>query len=127
MLMNIHTHTKVSLRSLLLAIAVSISSHTAFGDILVNLDATQLPPGPLPEWVNTGTIASNFTSAGAIMPVVANIGGVNAVQFSGAGGGANGAHYAGPNAPASVTGTNGRTVEAWVWDPAAQPEKTIFG
>jgi concanavalin A-like lectin/glucanase superfamily protein len=128
--MNIPTRvSKLSLRSLLLAIAISLgsASHTGFADILVNLDATQLPAGPLATWVNSGTIASNFTSAGAQVPVVENIAGVNAVQFIGTGGGGGGTSYIGPVPPPSVTGTNGRTVEAWIWDPAAQGEKTIFG
>lgn len=122
-----NTHTRLHKLSLISIVALALANHNAFADILVKLDATQLPVGPLDTWVNTGTINSNFTSAGAIIPAVANIAGVNAVQFSGAGGGANGAHYAGPVAPPSVTGTNGRTVEAWVWDPAAQGEKVIFG
>lgn len=123
--MNINTRLRRSVS--ILALAGLLTSIHAMADTLVKLDATQLSPGPLETWVNSGTISSNFTSAGAQIPVVENIAGVNAVQFIGTGGGGGGTHYAGPVAPASVTGTNGRTVEAWVWDPAAQGEKVIFG
>src|SRR5690349_12638837 len=86
------------LRPVFLVAALSVTpvSHKAFAEVLVNLDATQLPAGPLETWINTGTMASNFTSAGAQVPLVANIAGVNAVQFIGTGGGAGGTHYAGP-------------------------------
>src|SRR5688572_32241116 len=98
-----NTHTQLRKSSLVLALALwfGAGTHQAIADTLVKLDATQLAPGPLETWVNSGTIASNFTSSGAQIPVVANIAGVNAVQFIGAGGGAGGTHYAGPVAPAS--------------------------
>ena len=125
--MKTHTPLRKSRLVLILALSMGVTAQHSVAETLVKLDATQLTPGPLETWVNTGTISSNFTSAGAQIPVVANIAGVNAVEFIGTGGGAGGTHYAGPVAPPSVTGTNGRTVEAWVWDPAAQGEKVIFG
>jgi hypothetical protein len=120
-------HLRSSSFLLVLVLLLSAGTRHAVAEVLVKLDATQLPSGPLETWVNSGTIVSNFTSAGAQIPVVANIAGVNAVQFIGTGGGGGGTHYVGPVPPASVTGTNGRTVEAWVWDPAAQGEKVVFG
>ena len=112
---------------LLALVVLGLSPVANRAEVLVNLDATQLPAGPLETWVNSGTMASNFVSAGAQIPLVQNIAGVNAVQFFGTGGGAGGTHYLGPIAPPSVTGTNARTIEAWIWDPAPQPEKVIFG
>jgi len=95
-------------------------------EILVNLDATQLSEGPLATWTNNGSLG-NFTSAGAIIPQVTNVAGVHAVGFIATGGGAGGTHYYGPATPSSVTGSNSRSIEAWVYNPSPQGEEVVFG
>lgn len=100
--------------------------HNSFGDVLINLDATSLPQGPLPTWVNTGTLPGNFTSAGTVTPDVTNILSGTGVSFIGGTTGANGTHYLGPIAPPAVTGTNSRTIEAWIYNPTLQPEEVVF-
>src|SRR4026209_2827439 len=98
--MNTHTHIRKLFLLSALVVLLGAPAHRATADTLVKLDATQLSPGPLETWVNTGTINSNFTSAGAVIPVVANIAGVNAVQFiTTTGSGTNGTHYVGAVAP----------------------------
>ena len=112
------------------ALAVSLSfalCSTSFADILVNLDATGLANGPLATWTNTGTISSNFTAVNAnAVPQVTTVAGVKGVAFIGGTTGPNGTHYIGPVAPPSVTGTSSRTIEAWVYNPNAQGEETVF-
>jgi len=117
-------------RRLLLAAGVGVSVAAAtvpsVGEILVNLDATSLPEGALATWVNTGTVPGDFTSAGDVVPAVTTVAGAKGVAFIATGGGAGGTHYLGPIAPASVTGGNPRTIEAWVYNPSAQGEETVF-
>ena len=84
--MNTHPPRRKSWFILIFVLFSGAASHQALAHTLVKLDATQLAPGPLEIRVNTGTISSNFTSAGAQIPVVANIAGVNSVQFIGTGG-----------------------------------------
>ncbi len=111
-----------------LAVCLSLAFCSAsFADVLVNLDATGLANGPLATWTNTGTISSNFTSAGNVVPRVTNVAGVKGVAFNGSTTGPNGTHYVGPVAPPSITGTNSRTIEAWIYNPNAQDEETVFG
>src|SRR6266516_1399907 len=71
------------MRRLLLAagIGVAVSLCPCFGDILVNLDATGLPEGPLATWVNSGTVPGDFTSAGTVVPAVATVAGTKGVAF----------------------------------------------
>src|SRR5262245_42260381 len=35
---------------------------------LIDLDATQLSPGPLSVWTNNGALSGNFASAGTVIP-----------------------------------------------------------
>jgi hypothetical protein len=99
----------------------------AHGATLVDLDATQLPEGPLNTWTNAGTVVGNFTvPAGATVPAVTNTAGVKGIAFLSTGGGAGGTHYLGPIAPTEVTGGNPRTIDAWVYDPNGQAEETVF-
>jgi len=111
-----------------LAVALLFALCSAsFGDILVNLDATGLANGPLATWTNTGTISSNFTAVNAnAVPQVTNVAGGRGVSFIGGTGGGAGTHYVGPVAPASITGSSNRTIEAWIYNPSAQAEETIF-
>src|ERR1041385_3270830 len=56
---------------------------------LINLDATQLPAGPLNTWTNTGAVVGNFAPNQATNPpVVTTVDGVKGIQFSPLGGGA---------------------------------------
>src|SRR5436309_12991516 len=66
----------------------------SYGATLVDLDATQLPVGPLNTWTNTGTLPGNFTvPTGATVPSVIATNGVNGIAFLTAGGGAGGTQY----------------------------------
>ena len=99
----------------------------SYAATLVDLDATQLPLGPLNTWTNTGTLPGNFTvPTGATVPSVIVAAGVKGIAFLATGGGAGGTQYVGPIAPAAVTGGNPRTIEAWVYDPSPQGEETVF-
>ena len=74
------TMTKIPLRTgLLLALPCLVL--TARASVLVNLDATSLPLGPLPAWSDTGTVAGDFVASGA--PAVTSVAGVKAVTLSG--------------------------------------------
>lgn len=99
----------------------------ARAEIIVNLDATPLSPGPLTMWTNTGTLGDIFTNAGPVVPQVTTIAGGTGISFIGGTGGGAGTHYVGPVAPASVTGGSSRSLEAWVYNPSAQAEETVFG
>ncbi len=89
-------------------------------DILVDLDATKLAPGPLAAWTNSGTIVGDFTAESAT-PNVAKVQVTNGVTFNGVDN-----WYIGPTAPASVTGNGNRSVEAWVFNPVVAPEESVF-
>src|ERR1051325_5985056 len=68
-----------------------------YADTIVELDATQLSPGPLNTWTNTGTLPGNFTvPTGATVPSVIATNGVKGVAFLATGGGAGGTQYIGP-------------------------------
>ena len=109
--------------SLLLAGLASASSCSA--SLLIDLDASQLPPGPLNSWTNAGSIGDSFVvPTNATIPSVASVDGVNAVMFL-KNGAAAGTHYFGPEVPATLTGAGLRTVEAWIHNPTPQPEETI--
>src|SRR5688500_16855609 len=86
---------------------------------LVNLDATALPGGALPVWTNSGVLGGVFNASAAV-PAVTTIDNAKGVTFNGT------THfYTGPGAPSFITGTNGRTIEAWIYNPAAADEETI--
>ncbi|MCD8533423.1 MAG: hypothetical protein LR011_00995, partial [Verrucomicrobia bacterium] len=93
------------------------------GEILVNLDSTSLPEGPLETWLNSGTLDGDFTSAGSQTPTISIVDGVKAVQFVP---GVANTHYVGPVAPESVVFNSSRTIEAWVHNPSPQEEETVF-
>jgi hypothetical protein len=97
----------------------------AHGATLINLDATSQPLGPLYVWPNTGTVAGDFNIL-ADAPEVITVDGVKGVAFAGgAASGDQGTSYFGPAAPDSICGNADRSIEAWVWDPTAQDEKTV--
>jgi hypothetical protein len=92
---------------------------TAQADVLINLDATALPLGPLTTWTNTGTVSGNFVATGA--PTVTTVAGLKAVSFSGGGD-----LFAGPLAPAAITGVNPScSIEVWALNPGMAGEETL--
>src|SRR5262245_53594203 len=93
-----------------------------YGAILVNLDATQLPTGPLNTWTNTGTVVGNFTSPATAIPnitIPSVPAGAKGVTLNPTG---TAQYYTGPTAPPEVTGPSSRSIEAWVYNPAAADE-----
>ncbi len=98
----------------------ALLSGSMFAGVLVNLDATALPVGPVSTWSNTGTATGDFTATGT--PEVTSILGVKGVTLAG-----NGQYFAGPIAPSSIAGVNpNRSIEAWVYNPAVADEETII-
>lgn len=92
---------------------------TARAGILISLDATSLPLGPLPTWANSGSITGDFTANGA--PAVTSVGGIKAVTLAGGGD-----FYTGPVAPSTVAGVNpSRSIEVWAFNPSAADEETL--
>lgn len=87
------------------------------GPVLV-LNAESLTPGPLTNWLATGVMGGNFATSGAI-GVVTNALGVQGVAMTGG-------FYTGPAAPAALAGNPSYSVEAWILNPAAGGEETIF-
>lgn len=88
-------------------------------ELLVQLDATTLPVGPLASWTNTGTLGGAFTKE-IDTPNVTTIAGINGVTFDGTND-----WFLGPVAPASVTGNGNRSAYAWIYNPAIGVEETI--
>ncbi|MCX8108928.1 MAG: hypothetical protein N3G20_08995, partial [Verrucomicrobiae bacterium] len=102
------------------AVASVVGGPACIAAVLINLDATKLPEGPLNTWTNTGALAGDFVSAGSTAPVVVKAKAGKGIQFSST------AHYYGPEVPASLTGNASRTIEAWVFNPTPQDEETVF-
>ncbi|NGO39184.1 LamG domain-containing protein, partial [Limisphaera ngatamarikiensis] len=92
---------------------------------VIDLNATGLPLGPLAAWPNRGSISGDFFAL-VDVPEVITVDGVRGVAFRGGTAGLEGTSYYGPNVPERMTGNASRTIEAWVWDPAPQDEKTVF-
>jgi hypothetical protein len=88
---------------------------------LVNLDATALAAGSLAAWPNNGTLGGVFTAPAEAVARVEPSAGVHGVTLNGTS-----HYYTGPATPAFVTGNASRTVEAWVFNPSAADEETIF-
>jgi hypothetical protein len=86
----------------------------------VNLDATSLPVGPLVNWTNNNALGWVFTAPSNAVASVASVEGTKGVQFFGTN------HYVGPNIPSFFGGTAARTVEAWIYNPTAGAEETVF-
>lgn len=100
----------------------------AHGATVISLDATDKPLGPLDPWPNTGTVAGDFNAAatGLFVPAeVVLVDGVKGVAIPASATGISGSAYDGPFAPDSMCGGANRTIEAWVWDPQLQNEKTV--
>ena len=89
---------------------------------LVNLDASVLSLGPLAVWTNNGTLGGVFNSSGAVASIRL-VQGVKGVTLNPTG---TGNFYTGPAAPSFLTGNSSRTIEAWILNPTAADEETIF-
>lgn len=103
----------------------------SFPSAVINMDATSLPLGPLPNWTNNGTLGGTFDTVSATnVPVVSNVFGIKGVNFTtlavGGNGGRNGTSYIGPAVPTQLTGNGPRTIEAWVYNSTVQDEETMF-
>ena len=97
----------------------SAASVPVFTQPVVSLDATSLSAGPINNWTNTGFLGGVFAASGA--PTVTILQGVKGVTLDGV------ADYlTGPAAPPYVAGSNSHSVEAWIFNPAAADEETIF-
>jgi hypothetical protein len=102
---------------------MGLSSHAAIvvaGTNLVNLRADNASAGSA-NWANTGSLGGTFAKGGAGDTTVTSNGGVQYVPLDGT------TYYTGSNAPASITGSGTRSVEAWVRNPGLQPEETLVG
>ena len=108
-------HPRLAL--VLLAIGLSFP---AIGNVLVNLDATALPAGPLVTWNNTGTVGGSFTRE-FDTPSVTTVAGVKGVTLDG-----NNDWFVGPVPPSSVTGNGSRSIVAWVYNPSTLEEETVI-
>ncbi len=93
------------------------SPGTSSATPLIDLNASLLPTGALSSWSNTGTLGRAFATD--VAPVVASIGGVKGVTFSG------GEVMTGPVAPSNLTGSSPRTIQAWIFNPSSSTEETI--
>ncbi|MDB6133418.1 MAG: hypothetical protein JWM59_1661 [Verrucomicrobiales bacterium] len=100
-----------------LLLALPSLAATLHAGVLVNLDATALPSGPLTSWTNTGSVGGSFVSESS--PEVAVTNGVKAVNLVGD-------YFVGPAAPASVAGVNpNRSVEVWAYNAELTDEETM--
>ena len=88
-------------------------------DTVIELDARDLPEGPLETWKNTGSIEGDFI-AEVDVPEVTVIDGIKGVTLDG-----DNDWYVGPTA-FDVSGDFSRSIEAWVYNPSADAEETIF-
>ncbi len=113
----LRSFSRQRLPSLLLALSCPLALPA---ELLVELDATSLPNGPLETWTNTGSVPGDFVRE-IHTPVVITIDGVNGVMLDG-----DRDWYVGPTAPPSVTGNGSRTIFAWVWNPSHGVEETVF-
>lgn len=124
-LCNVRRH--VLRRSFLVGAAGALFSIAmpSVAEVLVDLDATKEPLGPLLKWTNFGTVPGDFNSDGTDLPEVVEIEGATGVRFKSSADPAAGDHFLGPVAPDRITGSGSRTVEAWIYDSNPQPEKVI--
>lgn len=100
------------------------------GDLLVDVDATQLAEGPLPSIKNNGTLGGFFEARGGSdqTPAVAVVGGTKGMQFDG-NDFLQSVDAVGGNvvfAPAGLVGENPtRSIEVWALNPAVASEETL--
>ena len=87
-------------------------------DLLVELQAASLGDGAIATWANTGTLVGDFTASGD--PMVETVDGAKGVTLDG-----DGDWFVGPVADPSIEGASGRTITAWVYNPAVASEETV--
>lgn len=97
---------------------ISAASVPSFAKPIIVLDATTLSEGALPQWPNTGLLKGDFVATGAAK--VTSVDGVKGLTFTGT------EFYTGPGVPGFLGGGRNRTVEAWIFNPSAADEETIF-
>lgn len=102
--------------SIAIALGLAVSGSA---DIMVDLDATGLPEGPLETWSNTGYLGEDFI-AEVDVPSVTTIDGVRGVTLDG-----ENDWYVGPSAIWLADAAD-RTIEAWIYNPEMADEETIF-
>ncbi|MBL9136391.1 MAG: hypothetical protein JNK85_11010 [Verrucomicrobiales bacterium] len=100
------------------------------GDLLVDVDATQLALGPVASIQNNGTLGGFFEARGGSdqSPAVATVGGTKGMQFDG-NDFLQSVDAVGGNvvfAPAGLVGENPtRSIEVWALNPAVASEETL--
>jgi len=105
--------------SFLLLICLGSSCFSA--DILINLDAAKLTPGPLAAWPNLGSLGGSFNTA-KTLPVAAIVAGRMAVAFKGQGDFIKSTFAF----PEDLEQNHSFSVLAWVYDPQIDRKKTII-
>jgi hypothetical protein len=99
----------------------NVNSVPNFTTALVNLDATTLPPGSLGVLTNLGLLGGTFDAPTNAIPNVESVQGVKGITFDG-----QNSYYTGPAVPTFLTGNASHTIDAWIFNPAAADEETIF-
>ena len=102
-----------------MAMCVLFSAAQTRAAMLVDLDATGLPLGPLASWTNSGSLGGTFAKE-IDTPSVTVVSGVRGITFDGTND-----WYVGPVAPSSVTGNGSRSVIAWIYNPSIATEETV--
>ena len=124
------TPSRLGSKILAVAACMGLTFSIAEANTLIDLDATSQPLGQLDPWPNSGTISGDFNAASTIFAYapgqVITVDGVKGVAIPTSDSGTTGTAYEGPVVPESICGDASRTIEAWVWDPQGQAEKTIF-
>lgn len=87
-------------------------------DLIVDLDAGDLPYGAVGTWPNEGSLGGSFTSPGN--PVVADVDGRKAVTFDG-----NDNFVSTFSVPDEITGNNSYTVAVWAYNPSIANEECM--
>ncbi len=106
-------------RSLPVAVfAASLLGSSLQAGVLVDLDARDLPEGPVTAWLNDGLLGGKFEARGN--PVVTVIDGQKGVTLDG------GASFlVGPRSIPSIEGDMPRSIAAWVYNPVIAAEETV--
>ena len=86
---------------------------------IIDLKTASLAGGPLKFWPNSGSLGGQFV-APEVTGEVATVSGVKGVTFDGL------AYYTGPASPVFITGDAPHSVDAWIFNPVAADEETIF-
>jgi len=87
-------------------------------ELIVDLDAGNLPYGYVNAWPNAGTLGGSFTSSGN--PKVEDVDGRKAVTFDG-----NDNFVSTFSVPDEITGNNSYTVVVWAYNPSIASEECM--